>query len=63
MSTNDFSLWRESLQARFAVLQNAYQQLDAEADAQIVRWRYAAKRVFDLRVDYHRRVNEKIGAL
>lgn len=63
MHTNDFEAWREALQARFAAVQHAHQQLDAEPDAQIVRWRCATKRVFDLRVDYHRRVNEKIGAL
>jgi hypothetical protein len=63
MSANDFEAWREALQARFTALQDAYQQLDAEADAQIVRWRYATKSAFDLRVDYHRRFNEKIGTL
>lgn len=45
MSESDFETWREALRARFAALQDAYQPLDAEADAHIARWRYAIKAV------------------
>jgi hypothetical protein len=51
------------LEARFVALQNAIARLDAEAETNIVRWRYSVDSAFELRADFFRRFNEKPGTL
>jgi hypothetical protein len=51
------------LRARFQALKNEFHRLDAKADAQIVRWRYAEESAFELQADYFRRFNERPGTL
>jgi hypothetical protein len=53
----------DKLQAQFDALRGDYQRLDAEADANIVYWRYAENSAFELPVDHFRRSNEKPGVL
>ncbi len=53
----------DDLHARFAALKNAFVQWDTEIDVHIQRWRYAEQTVFELRADYFRRFNERIGRL
>ncbi len=63
MSENAQEMIFNELQTRFATLKDAYQRLDAEADKQIVRWRYAEESAFELRADHFRRFNAAPGKL
>ena len=51
------------LQARFVALKGDFVRLDQEVETRIRRWRYAEQSVFELRADYFRRFNERVGQL
>jgi hypothetical protein len=51
------------LETRFNTLKDEYARLDADADSNVVRWRYAQRPAFDLRPDFFRRFNQKPGDL
>jgi len=51
------------LEARFDALKVTLNLLDAEAEANIVRWRYSVESAFELQADFYRRFNETPGTL
>src|SRR5262245_28227693 len=59
---NREALYNE-LQARFESLKDAFERLDSEADASVVRWRYAEQSAFELRAEYFHRTNANPGKL
>jgi hypothetical protein len=63
MSENPREVLFNELKARFDLLEEQFSQLDTEVDARIVRWHYALDSAFELRADYFRRFNERVGTL
>lgn len=60
---NHDALFKELAQRFNALKTGGYARLDAEADANIKRWRYATSPAFDLRVNSLRRFNQEPGVL
>lgn len=58
---NHKALFKELAQRFKALKKTGYARLDAEADANIKRWRYAERAAFDLQVDGLRRAGEEPG--
>ncbi len=62
-SHDELEALRLTLAARFAALEQAFDALDAQAEADIVQWRYALRSAHALQPDYFRREGLRRGVL